>query len=65
MMSLAWILESTILYLVYTRIADVRIFFAASLVFLIGIIRQFVLVGSLIQSDYISLLILIIAMLAV
>ena len=65
MMSLAWILEATILYLVSTRIDDIRIYFAACLVFLIGVIRQIVLVDSLMQRDYISLAILAIAMVAV
>ncbi len=65
MMSLAWVLESTILYLVYTRMWDIRIYFAACLIFLIGIIRQIILVGSLMQRDYISLAILAIAMVAV
>ncbi len=49
MLSLAWILEATILYLVYARIGDVRIYFAACLVFLIGIIRQTILTNSLRQ----------------
>jgi hypothetical protein len=65
MMSLAWILESTILYLVYTRMEDIRIYYAGCIVFLIGIIRQVLLVGSLIQSDYVSLAILTIAMISV
>jgi hypothetical protein len=65
MMSLAWILESTILYLVYTRLSDIRIYLAACLVFLIGIVRQVILVDSLMQRDYISLTILAIAMVSV
>jgi Predicted membrane protein (DUF2339) len=65
MMSLAWILESSILYLVYTRIADIRIFFAACLVFLIGILRQTILVDSISRWDYITLAILTIMMAAV
>jgi hypothetical protein len=65
MMSLAWILESTILYLVYTRLGDLRIYIAACLVFLIGIVRQTVLLGSIMQSDYLTLAILTIAMIAV
>lgn len=65
MMSLAWVLESTILYLVYTRISDVRIYFAACLVFLIGIIRQTILVDAIFQRDYLTLAILAIAMVSV
>jgi hypothetical protein len=65
MMSLAWILESTILYLVYTRLGDLRIYIAACLVFLIGIVRQTVLLGSIIESDYLTLAILTIAMISV
>jgi hypothetical protein len=65
MMSLAWILESTILYLVYTRISDIRIYIAACLIFLIGIARQIILIDSLIQGDYLSLAILAIMMVAV
>lgn len=62
MMSLAWILESTILYLVYTRLGDLRIYIAACLIFLIGIIRQTVLLGTIMESDYLTLAILTIAM---
>jgi hypothetical protein len=65
MMSLAWVLESTILYLVYTRLSDIRIYIAACLVFLIGIVRQVVLMDSLMQRDYISLAILAIMMVSV
>jgi len=65
MMSLAWMLEATILYLVYTRIRDDRIYFAACLVFGIGIIRQISLIDSFISRDYISLGILIIMMASV
>ncbi len=65
MMSLAWILESTILYLVYTRLGDLRIYIAACLVFLIGIVRQVVLIDSIFQRDYLTLAILAIAMVSV
>lgn len=64
MMSLAWILESTILYLVYSY-GDIRIYFAACLVFFIGIVRQTVLIDSIHRGDYLALMILAIAMVSI
>lgn len=48
-MSLAWVLESVILYMIATRMNDTRIFIGATLVFVIGIIKQVSLVYSLTQ----------------
>ncbi len=46
-MSLAWVLESAILYLIARRMNDTRIFMGATLIFVIGTIKQLSLVHSL------------------
>ncbi len=48
-MSLAWILESTILYLIAVRMNDTRIFSGATIVFVIGMIREVSLVENMVR----------------
>lgn len=64
-MSLAWVLESTILYLIAVRMNDARIFTGATLVFIIGIIKEVSLVDSMMQKDYIMFGILVLMLVAV
>ncbi len=64
-MSLAWILESSILYLIAQRMNDTRIFSSATLVFVIGIIKEISLMDSLIRSDYIMFGILVLMLAAI
>lgn len=54
MMSLAWILESSILYLVSIRMNDERIFTFAHGVFLVGIVKEFTLIGAITREDWLS-----------
>lgn len=65
MMSLAWIIESTILYLVYTRMRIVHIFTFATIVFLVGIMKETTLLSSIAKEDWQSFSILLVMFVSV
>lgn len=60
MMSLAWIIESVILYLVYTRMHIVHIFTFATAVFCIWIIKETTLLSNISKEDWQSFSILLV-----
>ena len=64
-MSLAWMIESSILYMVYSRMQDRRILLFASVVFFIGICKYLLLVGDLYTRDYLALGTSLLAMISV
>ncbi len=64
-MSLAWIMESSILYLVSVRMREVKIFIAASLVFFIGVIEQITVMLHIIQEDWFMFALLILMLISV
>lgn len=64
-MSLAWMIESSILYMVYSRMQDRRILLFASVVFLIGICKYLLLIGGLHTRDYLALGTSLLAMISV
>jgi hypothetical protein len=51
-MSLAWILEATILYGVYMKMNDIRISIFAHIVFTIGIMKEVLFSMSLMEKDW-------------
>lgn len=64
-MSLAWILESAILYMIAVRMNDARIFTGATLVFAIGIIREVSLIESIRRWDFLMFGILVLMLVSV
>jgi Predicted membrane protein (DUF2339) len=51
-MSLAWMIESAILYLVYTRLKDEKIFLFATFILLVGIIKEVSLIGTIDKREW-------------
>ncbi len=64
-MSLSWILESSILYLVYSRMKDTKIYFAWCLVFLIGMMKQVTLLDTITEWEWLMFGILVVMLAAV
>lgn len=64
MMSLAWIIESSILYMVAVRMQDARIFLFAHGVLLIGLIKEVTLISNMYMGDWMSFGLLIVMCIA-
>lgn len=54
-LSLAWMLEASVLYFVFARLGNIKIFFSASLVFSIGIVEYIGLIDDLMTRDFLAL----------
>ena len=54
-MSLAWIVESVILYYIAEKTAEKKVFYGASIIFIIGIFKEMTLIDSFQYREWFSL----------
>ena len=64
-MSLAWVIEASVLYMVAEKMHERRIFLFASFLFAIGIMKEFTLIWNITTGDWMSLGILLLMLVSV